>query len=143
MKTSRITNLLMLGCVFAGGLMADTETDRIAGRIQAAANLLTDTRAEDPSAAAEPAADQTAVKAKKSRSAKESIAIVTAGAAAGASIGAATKKGTQAIVVGAIAGGIAGLIYDRMTANKDAGTPPPEEAKQPEAAPQPGPAATR
>jgi len=52
------------------------------------------------------------------RPVKNTIAIITAGAAAGASIGAATKKGTQAIVIGAVAGAAAGLIYDRMTANK-------------------------
>jgi hypothetical protein len=87
---------------------------------------------------------------KDGRPLKNSIAIITAGAAAGASIGAATKKGTQAIVIGAIAGAAAGLIYDRMTAEKkqpaaEAGSVPavksPEAGKQPALIKQPAKAA--
>jgi hypothetical protein len=143
-KISRSTNLLMLSCALAGGLMAGTDTNSVADRIQAAASVLTDFRDEGANPAADAAVDPAAAKAKKTRSSKESMAIVTAGAAAGASIGAATKKGTQAIVVGAIVGGIAGLIYDRMTANKDAEAPPAtDKAPATDTATQPEPAPAR
>ena len=74
---------------------------------------------------------------------KNTIAIITAGAAAGASLGAATRKGTQAVVIGAIAGAAAGLIYDRMTAEKKnpaaAGPAAPSgEVNQPEVSKQSG-----
>lgn len=71
---------------------------------------------------------------KQGRPLKNTIAIITAGAAAGASIGAATKKGTQAIVIGAIAGAAAGLIYDRMTAEKKTQPEPDAAPKTPETA---------
>jgi hypothetical protein len=69
---------------------------------------------------------------KQGRPLKQTIAIITAGAAAGASIGAATKKGTQAIVIGAIAGAAAGLIYDRMSAEKKQPAPEPTGEIKPE-----------
>ena len=74
---------------------------------------------------------------KQGRPLKNTIAIITAGAAAGASIGAATKKGTQAIVIGAIAGAAAGLIYERMTADKKNQPEPEAAAKMPEPAKEP------
>lgn len=75
-----------------------------------------------PAAAASPettvgtdkkAAEPTA--AKKPRSAKNSAALITAGAAAGAALGGALGKGSKAAMYGAALGGVAGLIYDRMT----------------------------
>ena len=95
------------------------------------------------------AAAKTGQASKPGRPLKNTIAIVTAGAAAGASLGAATRKGTQAVVIGAIAGAAAGLIYDRMTAEKKnpaAADPaaPSGEVTKPEVSKQsgsPGPAA--
>lgn len=60
------------------------------------------------------AAEPTVV-AKKPRSAKNSAALITAGAAAGAALGGALGKGSKAAMYGAALGGVAGLIYDRMT----------------------------
>ena len=51
----------------------------------------------------------------KPRSAKNSVILVTGGAAAGAAIGAALGKDSKAAMIGAALGGAAGLIYDRMT----------------------------
>lgn len=75
-----------------------------------------------PAAAASPettvGADQKAAEptaAKKPRSAKNSAALITAGAAAGAALGGALGKGSKAAMYGAALGGVAGLIYDRMT----------------------------
>lgn len=59
------------------------------------------------------APDQAA--AKKPRDVKQSIALITGGAAAGAAVGAAMGKGSKGAMVGAALGGVAGLIYDRMT----------------------------
>lgn len=52
---------------------------------------------------------------KKPRSAKNSVALITGGAAAGAALGAAMGKGGKGAMYGAALGGVAGLIYDRMT----------------------------
>ncbi len=49
------------------------------------------------------------------RSAKNSVILITSGAAAGAAAGAALAKGSKGAAIGAALGGVAGLIYDRMT----------------------------
>jgi len=56
-----------------------------------------------------------AAAAKQARSAKNSVILVTGGAAAGAAIGAALGKDSKAAMIGAAVGGVAGLIYDRLT----------------------------
>lgn len=64
-------------------------------------------------AAAETSGEPTA--AKNPRSMKNSVILVTSGAAAGAAIGAAMGKGSKAAMIGAAVGGTVGLVYDRMT----------------------------
>ncbi len=63
------------------------------------------------------AADKTSepAVAKKTRSAKNSVILITSGAAAGAALGTTLGKGSKAAMIGAALGGAAGLIYDRMT----------------------------
>ncbi|MEZ5351399.1 MAG: glycine zipper domain-containing protein [Bryobacteraceae bacterium] len=51
----------------------------------------------------------------KQRSARNTMILITGGAAAGAAIGSATGKGTKGAIVGAAIGAAAGLIYDRAT----------------------------
>ena len=58
---------------------------------------------------------ETATAEKKARSSKNSVILITGGAAAGAAIGAALGKDSKAAMIGAAVGGVAGLIYDRMT----------------------------
>ena len=53
--------------------------------------------------------------AKSPRSMKNSVILVTSGAAAGAAIGGAMGKGSKAAMIGAAVGGAVGLVYDRMT----------------------------
>ncbi len=60
-------------------------------------------------------AEPSAVAATQARSTKNSVILVTGGAAAGAAIGAALGKDSKAAMIGAAVGGVAGLIYDRMT----------------------------
>jgi len=52
---------------------------------------------------------------KKPRSAKNSVILITGGAAAGAALGAALGKDPKYAMIGAAMGGVAGLIYDRAT----------------------------
>ena len=62
--------------------------------------------------AAEPAPPAAAA---KQRPLKNTMILITSGAAAGAAIGAAAGKGAKGAMIGAAAGGAAGLIYDRLT----------------------------
>ena len=68
---------------------------------------------KDGQEAAAPGASEPGIN--KPRSAKNSVILVTGGAAAGAAIGAALGKDSKAAMIGAALGGAAGLIYDRMT----------------------------
>ena len=70
-------------------------------------------KAESAAPAAETSGEPAA--AKNPRSMKNSVILVTGGAAAGAAVGAAMGKGSKAAMIGAAVGGAVGLVYDRMT----------------------------
>jgi len=145
--------LTLLAVFLAGGLFAaaprataspaapEADVKAVVETIQSLSGVLDNLDAAAHSLAEGENKDNKETKVDQSgRPLKNTIAIITAGAAAGASIGAATKKGTQAIVIGAIAGAAAGLIYDRMTAEKKSQPEPaatgpapatPEKEKQP------------
>ncbi len=78
-----------------------------------AANSAVAEKAESAAPAAETSGEPTA--AKNPRSMKNSVILVTSGAAAGAAIGAAMGKGSKGAMIGAAVGGAVGLVYDRMT----------------------------
>jgi hypothetical protein len=46
---------------------------------------------------------------------KNSVIIITGGAASGAALGAALSRNTKGALIGAMAGGLAGFLYDRVT----------------------------
>jgi hypothetical protein len=60
-------------------------------------------------------AEATQADPSKQRSWKNSMILISGGAASGAAIGAAVTKDRKGAIVGAVAGGVAGLIYDRIT----------------------------
>ncbi|MBL8227659.1 MAG: hypothetical protein JNL98_04255 [Bryobacterales bacterium] len=59
--------------------------------------------------------DDQKAEANRNRSWKNSMILISGGAASGAAIGAAVTKDKKGAIVGAVAGGVAGLIYDRVT----------------------------
>lgn len=90
--------------------------------IEQTAKNVDSTAAPAPAAKAEeakPASQDTAqAEQARQRSWKNSMIIITGGAASGAAIGAAVSKDKKGAIVGAVAGGVAGLIYDRVTYKK-------------------------
>lgn len=94
-----------IGAIIAGAdKMADDAA--VAAPVQAVA--------ESEESAGKPANGEP-VAAKRTRSAKNSVILITSGAAAGAALGTTLGKGSKAAMIGAALGGAAGLIYDRMT----------------------------
>ena len=94
-----------IGAIIAGA-------DKMADEAAAAAPV--QAVAESEESAGKPASGEP-VAAKKTRSAKNSVILITSGAAAGAALGTTLGKGSKAAMIGAALGGAAGLIYDRMT----------------------------
>ncbi|MCC6393145.1 MAG: hypothetical protein IT167_21270 [Bryobacterales bacterium] len=52
---------------------------------------------------------------KPKRILKNSVIIITGGAASGAALGAAVSRNPRGALIGAMAGGLAGFLYDRAT----------------------------
>lgn len=88
-----------------GGIIANADKTEAAecAALAEKAEGATATPGSDPAAAPKP------------RSTRNSVTLVTSGAAAGAALGAAMGKGSKAAMIGAAVGGAVGLIYDRMT----------------------------
>lgn len=87
------------------------------GSIIAGAEAATTAAEPAPTAAANPASETSGepTAAKGPRAMKNSVILVTSGAAAGAAIGGAMGQGSRAAMIGAAVGGAVGLVYDRMT----------------------------
>jgi hypothetical protein len=93
-----------IGSIFAGAAENDGSANSVVqGETPAATAESNKTESGEP------------VATEKRRSAKNSMILVTGGAAAGAAIGRAAGKGTRGMIVGAAIGAAAGLIYDRAT----------------------------
>ena len=100
-----------------GGDDAKPMVDAIAAIGSVIAGAGQGARAELPAVAegATPGAEEAPAASRAPRSAKNSVVLVTGGAAAGAAIGAALGKNSKSAMIGAAVGGVAGLIYDRLT----------------------------
>ena len=96
-----------IGAIIAG---ADKTAGEAAASIPASAQAV----AESEESAGKTANGEP-VATKKTRSAKNSVILITSGAAAGAALGTTLGRGSKAAMIGAALGGAAGLIYDRMT----------------------------
>jgi len=72
------------------------------------------TQGETAGGKAQPDGD-TAAAANRRRSTKNSVILITGGAAAGAAMGQAVGRNAKSAIIGAAIGGAAGLIYDRLT----------------------------
>ena len=96
-----------------GAIIAGADKTAAAEESAVGANVV-----EEESTAAKPAvtaAEGEPAPVAKRRSAKNSVILVTAGAAAGAALGQTLGKDPKAAMIGAALGGAVGLIYDRMT----------------------------
>lgn len=101
-----------------GGLIAGADKPEAAG-VETLPDAKSATTTEEPvgeaAAASKSAPNGEPKVAKKPRSAKNSVILITSGAAAGAALGQAMGRNSKSAMIGAALGGAVGLIYDRMT----------------------------